>query len=132
MDTTLIEQSFVSYQRIAEHLRTIEKAMHGHDSNSIIILSQQLLQLQEQVKANDTAILKMVSTNPAIRHEPLLMKLIDLMRQIHQNNKRVTVQLRSIMVVHRDELMKLKRGNTALQGYRPATQHTGRRISVSN
>ena len=127
METALIEQSLVDYQAIAAHLCTIEKAMRGHDSQKIIALSQQLLSLQEQVKGNDTAILDRVHANPAFRQEPRLLELLVLMRQIHQFNGRLTTQLRSIMVVQRDELMKIKKGNAALQGYRPATQYTGRK-----
>lgn len=132
MDTSLIEQSLVTYQAIAEHLRIIERAMRGQDSKAIIALSQQLLQLQQQVTINDTAILEMVHDNPAVRRAPKLVELIDLMRQIHQHNERVTSQLRAIMAIHREELRKLKRGNTVLQGYRPVTQRTGKRISISN
>lgn len=127
METALIEQSIIDYQVIAEHLCTIEKAMRGQDSTRIVALSQQLLHLQEQVKDNDTAILDMVHTNPGFRQAPRLQELIALMRQIHQYNDRITTQLRSIMVVHRDELMKMKKGNVVLQGYRPATQNTGRK-----
>jgi hypothetical protein len=132
MEAPSIEQSLVSYQSIAEHLCTIETAMRGQDSNAIVALSQQLLQLQEQVKANDTAIIDLVHADPSFRREPRLMELIDLIRRIHQHNERVTTQLRSIMVVHRDELMKMKKGNTALQGYRPVINRTGKRISISN
>lgn len=127
MENTLIEQSLVNYQAIAAHLCTIETAMRSQDAKQLIELSQELLSLQEQVKGNDTAILDRVHTNPAFRQEPRLQELIVLMRQIHQFNERLTSQLRSIMVVQRDELMKMKRGNTALQGYRPATQHIGRK-----
>lgn len=127
METALIEQSLANYQSIATHLCSIEKVMRGQNCIEIVALSQQLIQLQEQVKSNDTAILDMVHTNPRFRHEPRLQELIDLMRHIHRHNDRLTTQLRSIMVVHRDELMKMKKGNTALQGYRPATQPTGRK-----
>ena len=127
METTLIEESLTSYNAIATHLQVIEKAMRGQETERILGLSQQLLQLQEDVKANDTHILDLVQTNPNIRQAPRLQELIDLMRQIHQYNDRLTTQLRSMMVVYRDELMKMKRGNTVLQGYRPVTQHTGRK-----
>jgi len=132
MNTTLIEQSIADYRAIAEHLRIIERAMRGQDSKAILALSQQLLDLQEQVKTNDATIIEMVEEKPELRRDPLLIELIDLMRAIHQHNERVTSQLRSIMVIHREELMKLKKGNTVLQGYRPVTQRTGKRISITN
>nr|WP_321468870.1 hypothetical protein [uncultured Desulfobulbus sp.] len=132
MNTTLIEQSITDYRAIAEHLRIIERAMRGQDSKAILALSQQLLDLQEQVKTNDASIIEMVEAKPELRREPLLIDLIDLMRGIHQQNERVTSQLRSIMVIHREELMKLKKGNTVLQGYRPVMQRTGKRISITN
>lgn len=132
MDTTIIEQSFADYTAIAKHLRIIERAMRGQDSQAVFALSQQLLQLQQQVKTNDAAILEMVHADPGLRREPKLVELIDLMHQIHRHNERVSAQLRSIMIIHREELMKLKKGNTVLRGYRPVTQHTGRRISISN
>ena len=132
MNTTLIEQSLASYQSVAEHLQTIEKAMHGQNSTAIIAVSKELLHLQEQVKATDIALLEKVQADPAFREEPQLVDLIDLMRHIHQYNNRVTAQLRSIMVVHRDELQKMRKGNTALKGYRQPTVRTGRRISIAN
>ncbi|WP_448872798.1 hypothetical protein [Desulfobulbus propionicus] len=132
MNTTLIEQSLAGYQTLAEHLHTIEKATHHHNSAAIIALSQELLQLQEQLKVSDTALLEKVQADPAFRREPRLKELIELMRSIHRHNERVTTQIRSIMVVHRDELLKMKKGNTALQGYRPPANHTGRRISIAN
>ena len=132
MNPSVIEQSIATYQVIGEHLGIIERAMRGQDSKAIVALSQQLVQLQEQVKTSDIAILDMVDADPGLRRTPELIALIDLMRQIHRHNERVTSQLRSIMVIHREELMKLKKGNTVLQGYRPVRQHTGKRISISN
>nr|WP_320009554.1 hypothetical protein [uncultured Desulfobulbus sp.] len=132
MNAQIIEQSLADYQAIAEHLNIIERAMRGQDSKVIIALSQQLIQLQEQVKSNDNTILEMVHTTPELRRDPHILELIELMRAIHQQNERVTRQLRSILVIHREELVKLKKGNTVLRGYRPATQHTGKRISISN
>lgn len=132
METLLIEQALSAYQAIAAHLGTIETAMRGQDSQKIVALSQQLVQLQDKVKANDTAIIDMLHRYPGVRQEPALLELIELMRHIHRHNDRLTTQLRSMLVVHRDELMKMKKGNTALQGYRPATQQTGKRISIAN
>lgn len=132
MNAQIIEQSLADYRAIADHLNIIERAMRGQDSKAIIALSQQLIQLQEQVKTNDTAIVDMVQNSPSMRRDPQLEELVELMRSIHRQNERVTSQLRSIMVIHREELMKLKKGNTVLQGYRPATQKTGKRISISN
>jgi hypothetical protein len=132
MKTSIIAQSLADYKAIGEHLNIIERAMRGQDSKAIIALSQQLLQLQKQVRENDTAIIEMAHTDPNIHNTPQLQELIELMRTIHKQNERMTRQLRSIMAIHREELLKLKKGNTVLRGYRPATQHTGRRISISN
>jgi len=132
MNVQIIDQSLADYQAIAEHLNIIERAMRGQDSKAIIALSQQLIDLQEQVKTNDSVIVDMVQTAPNLRKDPRLMELIELMRAIHKQNERVTSQLRSILVIHREELMKLKKGNTVLRGYRPATQQGGKRISISN
>jgi hypothetical protein len=132
MNSTLIENALASYHAIAEHLATIEQAMHGQDCAAILALSGRLVELQEQVKADDIALLDKLETDPAFRREPRLMELVELIRHIHHDNERVTSQLRSIMVVYRDELLKLKNGNTALQGYRPQTARTGKRISIAN
>ena len=129
---TLIEQSLVQYQTIAEQLNMIEDSLHGLNSDAIIALSKELLRLQEQVKAIDIALLETIESDPSFREEPQLIVLLDLMRFIHRHNHRVTAQLRSIMVVHRDELLKIKKGNIALQGYRPASDRTGGRICIAN
>jgi hypothetical protein len=53
------------------------------------------------------------------------------MHRIQERNQRLLPQIKSILAVQRNELHTLKKGSFMLQGYRPGSVQTGRRISSS-
>ena len=89
-------------------------------------------ELQHEAKENDAAILDLLRNRPEIRRSPPTQELMTLMRSIQERNLRIAAQLKGIMAVQRNDLQKMKKGNTVLQGYRPVADYTGRRISISN
>ena len=132
MDWKLVEQALLNYQKIAEKMREIDKALHTRSSVLIATLHQELNTLYESARATDRVILDMVRENPQDKEDERLGRLLTLMETVHQANQKMNAQLHSILAVHRDELQKMKKGNTLLQGYRPASIHTGKKISISN
>lgn len=132
MDLKLIDQSLLNYQKIAEKMREIDKALHTRSSVLIATLHQELNTLYESARATDGIILDMVRNSPQDKEDGRLGHLLTLMETVHHANQKMSAQLHSILAVHRDELQKMKKGNTLLQGYRPVSSHTGKKISISN
>ena len=60
-----------------------------------------------------------------------MTELLAIMQRIEARNQQMMPHIRSIMAVQRNELHTLQRGNSVLQGYRPGSKQTGRRISSS-
>ena len=58
-------------------------------------------------------------------------ELLALMQRIETRNRLIMPHINSIMAVQRNELHRLQRGNSVLQGYRPGPAQTGRRLSSS-
>ena len=132
MDVKSVEQSLLNYQKIVEKMREIDKALQSRSSVLITALHQELNTLFESARATDGLILDMVRKNPQNKEDERLSRLLALMATVHRTNQKMSAQLHSILAVHRDELQKMKKGNTLLQGYRPATIHTGKKLSISN
>lgn len=132
MDLKLVELSLLNYQKIAEKMREIDQALHTRSSVLIANLHEELNTLYESARATDRVILDMVRKNPQNKEDKHLSRLLALMETVHRANQKMNAQLHSILAVHRDELQKMKKGNSLLQGYRPAAIHTGKRISISN
>jgi hypothetical protein len=132
MDSTCIEESLVRYQQLAQLSNDIEQAFQIRDANALTSLCHDMNTLQEETKAGDTVLFDQLRRQPALKESPQMRELIALMQHIQERNKRLTPQIRSVMAVQRDELQKLRQGNRVLQGYRPAPNQTGRRISSAN
>jgi paraquat-inducible protein B len=132
MEQTLIQQSLEQYRKIAGVHDDIEQAVQTRNCEAIAELSATLDELQHEAKENDAAILDLLRNRPEIRRSPPTQELMTLMRSIQERNLRIAAQLKGIMAVQRNDLQKMKKGNTVLQGYRPVADYTGRRISISN
>ncbi len=132
MEQTLIQQSLTQYRRIAGVHDKIEQAVQTRNIEALYSLSATLDELQRGAKENDSAILDLLRNRAEMRHSPPMRELLTLMRAIQERNHRIAAQLKGIMAVQRNDLQKMKKGNTVLQGYRPVADHTGRRISISN
>lgn len=132
MDILLVEQSLLNYQHIAKKMQEIDKALQSRNSGSLAEMHQQLNTLFDAAKATDSLVLDMVRKNSQLKEDERIIRLLSLMHAVHRANQKMSAQLQSILAVHRDQLRKMKQGNTLLQGYRPATIHTGKKISISN
>ncbi|WP_306546471.1 hypothetical protein [Desulfobulbus sp.] len=132
MEHLLIQQSLDQYKIIAECNEKIEKAIHSRDNESVFSLCAILNELQEGVKENDNAILALIRKHQELKKSTQMQELLALMQKIQEWNRRMASHIKGIMAVQRNEMQKLKKGNTVLQGYLPKIDQTGRRISVSN
>lgn len=132
MEHLLIQQSLDQYKIIAECNEKIEKAIQSRDNESVFSLCAILNELQEGVKENDNAILALIRKHQELKQSAQMQELLALMQKIQEWNRRMASHIKGIMAVQRNEMQKLKKGNTVLQGYLPKIDQTGRRISVSN
>lgn len=132
MDLQLLERSLARYQQIARVQLEIEQTIPTRNSERIVVLAHELTTLQEAAKSDDQTLLETLRQQPDLHPHDAIRALLTLMGEIRTRNLRLTSQLQGIMAVQRNELQKLKQGNTVLQGYRPAIDQTGKRISVSN
>jgi len=132
MEHILIQQSLDQYKLIAECNEKIEKSIQSRDNESIFSLCAILNELQESVKENDNAILALIRKHQELKKSAQMQELLALMQKIQEWNRRMASHIKGIMAVQRNEMQKLKKGNTVLQGYLPKIDQTGRRISVSN
>ena len=132
MEHILIQQSLDQYKIIAECNEKIEKAIQSRDNESVFSLCAILNELQEGVKENDNAILALIRKHQELKKSAQMQELLALMQKIQKWNRRMASHIKGIMAVQRNEMQKLKKGNTVLQGYLPKIDQTGRRISVSN
>lgn len=132
MDILFIEQSLLNYQHIALKMQEIDQALQSRSSASLAEMHQQLNILFDTAKTIDSHILDMVREDPQLKEDERINRLLSLMHAVYRANQKMSAQLQSILAVHRDQLRKMKQGNTLLQGYRPAAIHTGNKISISN
>jgi len=132
MEYTIIQQSLDQYKMIAECNKKIEQAIQARNNEAVISLSETLNELQEEAKNNDNAILNLVREHKEFTKNDHLQELLTLMQEIHQWNRRMASHVQGIIALQHNELQKIKKGNTVLQGYAPKIDQTGRRISVSN
>lgn len=132
MEHILIQQSLDQYKLLAECNENIEKAIQSRDNESVFSLCAILNELQEGVKENDNAILALIRKHQELKKSAQMQELLALMQKIQEWNRRMASHLKGIMAVQRNEMQKLKKGNTVLQGYLPKIDQTGRRISVCN
>jgi len=132
MENTRIEQSLRQYRQIGRLSEDIETTLQERNVDLLSSLYRTMSKLQEEVKADDSAILDLLRLRPDLHNSVHMHELLTLMQQIQERIQRLMPQINDIMAVHRNELQKLKKGNTLLQGYCTSPDQTGRRISSTN
>lgn len=126
----IIDQALDTYGSIHTLMLEIEQLLKGDKIDELIDKHRQVLQLQEHAKSQDKDILSLLQGG---RHsnDPRITELLDCMQQIQELNRRITPQVHGIMAVQREELKKLRTGNTMMRGYHSNTANTGSRLSHS-
>lgn len=130
-DRAMIKQAVDRYRIIDQLGMEIEHAVQQRALDTLPLLCAHLEQLQEEVKSCDRAVLDLLQRQKELKDCGEIVELQLILHRIERRNRQMTTQIKSIMVVQRNELHTLKRGHSVLQGYRPGLMPTGRRLSSS-
>lgn len=122
----------LDHYRVIERLSVeIEQAVHNRSVDPLPALCNRLDQLQQEAKTYDSKVLELLQRRRDLKECAEMTELLAIMQRIEARNQQMMPHIRSIMAVQRNELHTLQRGNFVLQGYRPGSKQTGRRISSS-
>ena len=124
-------QALDQYRVIDRLSVEIEQAVQNRNVDPLPALCKRLDQLQQEAKTCDGQVLDLLRRRRDLRECDEMTELLAIMQRIEARNQQMMPHIRSIMAVQRNELHTLQRGNFVLQGYRPGSQQTGRRISSS-
>ena len=126
-----LHQNVIRYRQINQLGLEIEQAVLHNRMDNIAELCELMHQAQDQAKYDDTHLLTLFRNQPELREDPTVQEWLSLMQTIHTRNQKILPRINSILALQRSELQTLRRGSSVLQGYRPATVQTGRRLSSS-
>ena len=132
MDTkTPLQQSIARYQQINQLSLQIEQAVLHNRLDDIAELCELMDLIQDQAKGDDAHLSSLFLNQPELIEDSAAQEWLSLMEMIHARNQQLLPRINSILALHRSELQTLRKGSSVLQGYRPSTVHTGRRLSSS-
>ena len=131
MGAALLDRTIGQYRELARLNAEIEQAVYRGDHESIDRLCRTMTELQESVRADDSAVLVLLRQGDD-GHEGRVLELLTLMQEIQERNQRLLPHLNAVLAVQQSERRALRRGNEVLQGYRQPVGQTGRRISSTN
>jgi hypothetical protein len=126
-----LQQSVVRYRQINQLSLEIEQAVLHNRLDDIADLCELMDLTQDQAKGEDAHLSSLFLNHPELIEESAAQEWLSLMEMIHARNQQLLPRINSILALHRSELQTLRRGSSLLQGYRPTTVHTGRRLSSS-
>ncbi len=127
----MIGQALDHYRVIDRLSVEIEQAVQNRSVDALPALCTHLDLLQEEAKTCDGKVLDLLRRRRDLKECAEMTELLAIMQRIEARNQQMMPHIRSIMAVQRNELHTLQMGNFVLQGYRPGSQQTGRRISSS-
>ena len=131
MGTALLDRTIDQYRELARLNAEIEQAVYRNDHERIDQLCLSVGELQEAVRADDSAVLALLRRQ-GDGQDGRVLELLSLMQEIQERNQRLLPHLNAVLAVQQSERRALRRGNEVLQGYRQPPGQTGRRISSTN
>ena len=131
MGTALLDRTVDQYRELARLNAEIEQAVYRNDHERIDQLCLSVGELQEAVRADDSAVLALLRQQ-GDGQDGRVLELLSLMQEIQERNQRLLPHLNAVLAVQQSERRALRRGNEVLQGYRQPPGQTGRRISSTN
>ena len=131
MDGALLDRTIDQYRELARLNAEIEQAVYAGDHEQIDQLSRSMGELQESVRADDSAVLALLRRQ-GDGQDGRVLELLSLMQEIQERNQRLLPHLNAALAVQQNELRTLRRGGVVLHGYRQTVVQTGRRISSAN
>ena len=131
MGTALLDRTVDQYRELARLNAEIEQAVYRNDHERIDQLCLSVGELQEAVRADDSAVLALLRQQ-GDGQDGRVLELLSLMQEIQERNQRLLPHLNATLAVQQSELRTLRRGGVVLHGYRQTVVQTGRRISTAN
>ena len=131
MGTALLDRTIDQYRELARLNAEIEQAVYRNDHERIDQLCLSVRELQESVRADDSAVLALLRRQ-GDGQDGRVLELLSLMQEIQERNQRLLPHLNAALAVQQSELRTLRRGGVVLHGYRQTVVQTGRRISSAN
>ncbi|PIE58421.1 MAG: hypothetical protein CSA33_03090 [Desulfobulbus propionicus] len=123
----ILEEAIRAYQELADIMMKIEMALPGRQADRILSLVREMEDMQQHINKTDKPLMAALQADHPAKQETIT-KLVGLMQRIQQTNQRLVPQIRSIMAVQQDELVKLKTGSSLMYGYHSQTPIAGRLI----
>ena len=131
MGTALLDRTIDQYRELARLNAEIEQAVYRNDHERIDQLCLSVRELQESVRADDSAVLALLRRQ-GDGQDGRVLELLSLMQEIQERNQRLLPHLNAALAVQQSELRTLRRGGVVLHGYKQTVVQTGRRISTAN
>ena len=131
MGTVLLDRTIDQYRELAQLNAEIEQAVYQGDHERIDQLCLSGRELQEAVRADDSAVLALLRRQ-GDGQDGRVLELLSLMQEIQERNQRLLPHLNAALAVQQSELRTLRRGGVVLHGYKQTVVQTGRRISTAN
>lgn len=131
MNTALLDRTIDQYRELARLNAEIEQAVYRNDHERIDQLCLSVRELQESVRADDSAVLALLRRQ-GDGQDGRVLELLSLMQEIQERNQRLLPHLNAALAVQQSELRTLRRGGVVLHGYKQTVVQTGRRISSAN
>ena len=131
MGTALLDRTIDQYRELARLNAEIEQAVYRNDHERIDQLCLSVGELQEAVRADDSAVLALLRQQ-GDGQDGRVLELLSLMQEIQERNQRLLPHLNAALAVQQSELRTLRRGGVVLHGYKQSVVQTGRRISSAN
>ena len=131
MNTALLDRTIDQYRELARLNAEIEQAVYRNDHERIDQLCLSVRELQESVRADDSAVLSLLRQQ-GDGQDGRVLELLSLMQEIQERNQRLLPHLNAALAVQQNELRTLRRGGVVLHGYKQTVVQTGRRISTAN
>ena len=130
-DQATLTQAIGHYRLIDRLSLEIEQVVQARTFAALPALCAHMDASQEEAKGCDGAVLDCLRQSAEHNRSAEIAELLALMQRIETRNRLMMPHINSIMAVQRNELHRLQRGNSVLQGYRPDPAQTGRRLSSS-
>lgn len=131
MYATILDRTIDQYRELARLNGQIEQAVYGGDYERSEQLCRIVSELQDAVRADNSAVLAMLREH-GDDHDGRMMALLALMQEIQERNQRLLPHLNAALAVQRSELHALRKGGALLQGYKQPGVQAGRRISSTH
>lgn len=131
--THLLEQSVEQYSSILAYTNTLPALLSNPDMKNIQTYCGHLSDLQNEASRTDEAINSLLKKEDSdLESSPAFQKRRDLMSEIIRHNDLLFPRIAGKMAIISSELDKIKEGRTAMTGYKPNLDGSGKIINKTH